>query len=122
MIEIIVSLAEPRKPEIEDTNLIEQELKLSLGEPFRLFCNIVGLPDPEIKWYKNGLPIDYDDRISLSADNQTLDIKYLREEDDGEFKCTGENRLGYVENASMIKITSKTQSRVHRIYVKQSLH
>lgn len=99
--------SEPRKPEIESTNLLEDEIKLSLGEPFRMFCNIIGLPDPEVKWYKNGILVENDTRINLSSDNQILDIKYLREEDDAEFKCVGENRLGSVEKLAKLKITSK---------------
>lgn len=82
-------------------------MKLSLGEPFRMFCDIVGLPDPEINWYKNGLLIENDTRISPSPDMKTLDIKYLKIEDDGEFKCVGENRLGTVEKSATLKITSK---------------
>lgn len=99
---------EPRKPEIEDTNLQEDEIKLSLGEPFRMFCNIVGLPDPEVSWYKNGVLIENDTRITISPGMQNLDIKYLKIEDDGEFKCVGVNRLGSVEKMANLKITSKT--------------
>lgn len=72
-----------------------------------MFCNIMGLPDPEISWYMNGVLVENDTRVSLSADNQTLDIKYLKSEDDGEVKCVGENRLGSVEKVANLKITSK---------------
>lgn len=99
---------EPTKPEVEDTNLVGDEVKLSLGEPFRMYCIISGLPAPELNWYKNGILIENDTRISISSDNQTLDIKYVTIEDDGEFKCVGENRLGSVEKFANLKITSKT--------------
>lgn len=104
---IWILFTEPSKPEIEDTNLVGDELKLSLGEPFRMFCNIVGLPDPDVSWYKNGLLIENETRISISPDHQTLDIKYLKIEDDGEFKCVGVNRMGSVEKLTNLKITSK---------------
>lgn len=100
------NFVEPRRPEIESTNLVDDEMKLSLGEPFRMFCDITGLPDPVINWYKNGVLIENDTRISPSPDMKTLDIKYLKIEDDGEFKCVGENRLGTVEKSANLKITS----------------
>lgn len=102
-----IEVHEPKKPEIEDTNLVDEEMKLSLGEPFRMFCNIIGLPEPEKNWYKNGILIENDTRISISTDKSTLDIKYLKVEDDGEFKCVGENRLGSVEKLANLKIMSK---------------
>lgn len=87
-------------------------MKLSLGEPYRMFCNIVGLPEPEINWYKNGVLIENDTRISLSSDKQMLDIKYLKIEDDGEFKCVGVNRLGSVERLANLKITSNYDTKL----------
>ncbi|KAJ6633342.1 Platelet-derived growth factor receptor alpha, partial [Pseudolycoriella hygida] len=99
-----IQVHEPKKPEIESTNLKQDEIKLSLGEPFRMFCNIIALPDPVISWYKNGALIENDTRISISSDNQTLDIKYLKIEDDGEFKCVGVNRVGSVEMFTSLKI------------------
>ncbi|XP_037051566.1 vascular endothelial growth factor receptor 1 isoform X6 [Bradysia coprophila] len=102
----IVEVHEPIKPEITHTNLVENEVELSLGEPHRMVCNIIGLPVPEVNWYKDGVLIENDARISLSADNQTLDIKYLKIEDDGEFKCIGENRLGSVEKLVHLKINN----------------
>ncbi len=102
----------PKIPEIEETNLNEDEIKLSLGEPYRMYCNIIGIPEPEVHWYKNGVVIENDTRISLSFDNQTLDVKYLKIEDDGEFKCRGENRLGFVEKLANLKITSEQHTHI----------
>lgn len=95
---------------IDETNLVGEEIKLSLGEPFRMYCKINCLPVAEVTWYKNGVEIENDTRISLSADNQILDIKYVTIEDDGEFKCVGQNRLGSVEKFASLKITSKTDN------------
>ncbi|KAG4073862.1 hypothetical protein HA402_014067 [Bradysia odoriphaga] len=101
-----IGVHEPIMPEITDTNLLQSEVELSLGEPHRMFCTVIGLPVPEVNWYKDGVLIENDTRISLSPNNQTLDIKYLKIEDDGEFKCIGENRLGSVEKLVNLKINN----------------
>lgn len=98
---------EPLKPEIENQTSLEE--KAVLGEPFQLFCNIVGVPDPKIRWYKKGVLIRNGSRISISTDMKILDIKYLKLEDDGEYKCVGVNRLGKVEQIIYLKsITGMT--------------
>lgn len=104
---------EPRKPEIENQTSLEE--KAILGEPFQLFCNIVGVPDPKIRWYKRGVFIQNDSRIIISTDMKTLDIKYLKLEDDGEYKCVGVNRLGNVVQIIHLKIITGTTKGIYEL-------
>lgn len=60
----------------------------------------------------NGVLVENDSRISITSNNQTLDIKFLKIEDEGEVKCVGENRLGSVEQVAALKIASKIMRRV----------
>lgn len=69
------------------------------------------ITDPDIKWYKNGVLIENsenDTRIFIHEDNKVLDIKFMKIEDEGEFKCVGTNRMGSVEMMTNLKIASKT--------------
>lgn len=101
---------EPRKPYIESSNFNENELQ-KFGVPLRLSCIITGIPEPDISWFKNGQLIvnnESDSRIFIHDDKTTLDIKFIQLEDEGEFKCLGENRLGSVEKLTNLKIQSNT--------------
>lgn len=95
-----------------DTNLDAAEMKKSLGEPLRLLCKITGIPEPDIQWFKNDALITNDQndtRISIYEDKTMLDIKFMKIEDEGEFKCVGTNRIGSAEMTTNLKITSKSQ-------------
>lgn len=93
------------KPEVDTTRLAEDDMKVMLGKGFSLFCNIIAAPDPFIKWSKNGESIEGDQRIGFSDGNKTLKIEYSIVEDDGKFKCTGENNLGIAERFFSVTIT-----------------
>lgn len=95
---------ESKKPEIVSTSFVNAEMTVLLGNSVSMFCNILGLPDPEMRWYKNRLLIQNDTKIEFSSGMQTLKIENSTMEDSGEFKCVGENRLGKVEKLIELKI------------------
>lgn len=69
-------------------------------------CNIaVGLPVHDIKWYKNGISIESNTRIS--TDEHTLAIENATIDDNGEFKCFGANRVGNATKSFKLKIITK---------------
>lgn len=96
---------EPQTPQIEGVK--EEIVEVMLGAPFRLYCNnVVGLPVPEISWFRKDELIENNTRFS--ADRQSLDVKHSEMEDDGEFRCVAENRLGTATKVIQLKITSTT--------------
>lgn len=74
-----------------------------------LFCNITGMPDPEMRWYKNNKSItDNDSRISFIAGMRTLKIQKSAMEDSGDYECVGENRFGIAKQSINLTITRIT--------------
>lgn len=71
-----------------------------VGESSVLACMKSGSPSPEVRWFKDGQPIEPAERYFLTAEDQLLIIVKTTESDAGEYKCEIENSLGKV-NASM---------------------
>ncbi|XP_067831362.1 carcinoembryonic antigen-related cell adhesion molecule 5-like [Heptranchias perlo] len=55
-----------------------------------LNCNLSG-DSPSIRWIKNGHFLQYNDRMNLSSDNQTLTITFVNRSDSGNYQCEGHN-------------------------------
>lgn len=89
-------------------------MKVMLGTGFSLFCNIIAAPDPNIKWSKNGDSIEADTRIGFSDGNKILKMEYSIIEDDGKFKCTGENNWGMTERFFNVTITGKPSANLNQ--------
>lgn len=105
----VLDILDPRAPGIEETTIIGHTLKHSLGEPLQLKCKFLGLPRPTIVWYKDDVEITNDEndtRIALHDNNAILDIRYIKMEDQGKYKCEASNRLGSDSRETMLKITS----------------
>lgn len=103
---------EPQSPEIDFTNMDQKELKKNLGEPLRLQCKFSGIPEPNIRWYKDDLlfePDVNDTRVGIFERNTMLDIKYIKSEDEGKYRCEGRNRLSTASAMTTLKISSKYQ-------------
>lgn len=102
-------LSEPQFPEIDITNLDQKEIRKSLGEPLRLQCKFAGIPVPVVIWYKEELPFQpdaNDTRISFNEKNTMIDIKFIKMEDEGKYRCEATNRLGSASKETTLKITS----------------
>lgn len=96
-------------PEIDVTNMDQREFRKSLGEPLRLQCKFSGIPVPTINWFKDDILFQPDantTRVGLYERNTLLDIKFIRIEDEGTYRCEGLNRLGSTSRATALKITS----------------
>ncbi|NP_001343717.1 Muscle M-line assembly protein unc-89 [Caenorhabditis elegans] len=67
------------------------------GDKKEFNVKVRGLPKPTLQWFLNGIPIKFDDRITLDdmADgNYCLTIRDVREEDFGTLKCIAKNENG----------------------------
>lgn len=94
---------------VDITNL-NDTTQVSLGEPVRLQCSFAGIPRPTNQWYKDNelLELDESDGRLMFHENKTLlDIKFVKSEDEGTFKCEGSSRLGTTSLQTKLKITSK---------------
>lgn len=96
-------------------------MKKSLGEPLRLECAFHGVPIPTIEWYKDdeiiSLMDDNETRIDMHDNNQILDIKFLKSEDEGTYKCEAINRIGKAERSTLLTISSKILINIHNYII-----
>jgi len=65
------------------------------GESFRVMCEALGNPRPEIFWYKDGLPFDADG-IRYKNGKSTIKMKNLMEVDSAVYTCQAKNLVGSV--------------------------
>uniref|UniRef100_A0A2A4JMB9 Hemolin n=1 Tax=Heliothis virescens TaxID=7102 RepID=A0A2A4JMB9_HELVI len=97
----------PRKPsfsqELEDTKAV-------VGQPLKLEARVMAFPAPEIKWFKDGLPVRPSQAINFI--NQPggligLSIDSCKPEDAGVYSLTVTNKLGEVESKAKVEVGQK---------------
>lgn len=107
-----LDISQPSRPVIEETNLIDEVTKHSLGEPLQLRCKYSGIPRPEIHWYKDNQEIVSDKQKAFRENNTILEMRYITIEDEGKYKCKVSNRLGVETRETSLKIKSKIKWKI----------
>ncbi|XP_070490956.1 vascular endothelial growth factor receptor 1-like [Chironomus tepperi] len=98
-----------KEDEGEYTCGVQNEISKKIGENLKLDCMADGIPAPRIVWKKNGKLINFDrnaTRVILNNMIMTLEFMALMQEDDGEYVCIAENRLGKASKSFKIHVTS----------------
>ena len=57
-------------------------------------CIITGSPFPAVTWLKDGVPLNYTDRLYLNLYNASLHIANVELSDAGVYQCVLENERG----------------------------
>ena len=72
-------------------------------------ARVMGVPKPDITWYKNEQPIHPSERYNMKYDGDTvcLYIKNCSPEDDGLYTCTARNREGQDSCDARLEISDK---------------
>lgn len=68
-----------------------------MGEEIELSVKVIGTPDPEVEWQKDGKPIRDGRRVKVEkAKDGEYSVRIPRAEstDQGEYSCTAKNRAG----------------------------
>ncbi|GMT31155.1 hypothetical protein PFISCL1PPCAC_22452 [Pristionchus fissidentatus] len=91
-------------PKIDESNIIGNPLSI-LGTRFALECPVSGIPQPSIKWLKEGEDVNFDDaRISLAQNNQTLVVDESQLADQARYTCVATNKGGRVEQDFQLEV------------------
>lgn len=102
----MASEKEPTKPSIQlqlrDQTVVE-------GKTVLLECVIVGQPEPEVIWYRDGEPVKESDDILLlfQGDHCSLLIKDVYVEDAGVYKVVAINCAGEVSSCCRLRVNRK---------------
>ncbi|XP_077287306.1 hemicentin-1-like [Arctopsyche grandis] len=92
-----------KKLNLNDDGLVTTKLRRA----FQLICGVIGYPEPEITWYKEGYSINPNknrEALHISLDGQYFNIMDAVMGDSGKYSCKAENKVGMVEKEFKVKI------------------
>ncbi|XP_035445096.2 obscurin isoform X4 [Spodoptera frugiperda] len=97
----------PRKPSFSQEL---EDVKAVVGQPLKLEARVMAFPAPEIKWFKDGLPVRPSQAVNFV--NQPgglvgLSIDCCKPEDAGNYSLTVTNRLGEVASKAKVEVGQK---------------
>ncbi|XP_019769290.2 papilin isoform X1 [Dendroctonus ponderosae] len=72
-------------------NITTNEQTHATGTNVQIRCDVYGYPPPEVKWYKDGVPLYSGGKISIS-DTHTLTIQAAEKSDSGRYQCEAINQ------------------------------
>ena len=76
---------------------MENDVYVVKGNDVVLPCNVTGIPQPVVTWYKDGLEIHSILQSTFALKGNDLLLENIVEEDFGVFKCKAENYLNSIE-------------------------
>lgn len=82
-------------------NLTNQDVNSS--STLMLACFALGVPRPNITWYKNGVPVEEGPGITLGEDG-VLTIERLKKDDEGLYECIARNVEGVAKTSAVITV------------------
>lgn len=100
----LASDMEPIKPSIQ---MPLKDLSIFEGKRVRLDCIIVGQPEPEVIWYKDGKPVkeSTDFQLLFQGDRCSLIIQEAFAEDAGHYKVIALNSAGEASSQCRLTVT-----------------
>ncbi|XP_048772936.2 hemicentin-1-like isoform X2 [Ostrea edulis] len=81
----------------------DSDATVSVADQVMLTCSVGGDPNPDIRWTKNGRPVELSDRI-VQLLNGSLVIYDSSSSDAGEYKCVASNDAGTSEGVAMLTV------------------
>ncbi|KAK7169443.1 hypothetical protein R3I93_005419 [Phoxinus phoxinus] len=83
-----------------------QNVTAAVGTPVILQCLVSGKPNPTAEWFKDGAPVKNARYIiqEKASGHFNLLITNVTHSDAGEFKCIIQNKAGYTETNSLLKV------------------
>uniref|UniRef100_A0A3Q3VUQ2 receptor protein-tyrosine kinase n=1 Tax=Mola mola TaxID=94237 RepID=A0A3Q3VUQ2_MOLML len=82
-------------------NLTNQDVNSS--STLRLSCLAMGVPRPDIMWYKNGIPVKQGQGITL-GDDGVLTIDRVKKDDEGVYECVAKNTEGDAKTSAVVTV------------------
>uniref|UniRef100_A0A1I7TK31 Ig-like domain-containing protein n=1 Tax=Caenorhabditis tropicalis TaxID=1561998 RepID=A0A1I7TK31_9PELO len=108
-----MALGKTEKPKMDEGKppkfILElSDMSVSLGNVIDLECKVTGLPNPSVKWSKDGGPLIEDSRFEWSNEPTKgiyqLRIKNATLHDEGTYRCVATNENGSATTKSFIRM------------------
>lgn len=104
---VVIISAERRKPSFSKSL---EDVKIVVGQPLKLEAQVVAFPNPEVQWFKNGIPLRQTKEmyfINEPIGMIGLRIDSCRPEDAGTYSMTVSNSLGETTGTAKVEIEEK---------------
>lgn len=96
----MLNVAERKQPWLSQ-NLTNQDVNSSTT--LILTCLALGVPRPDITWYKNGLEVEKGPGITFGNDG-VLTIERVKKDDEGIYECVAINDLGVAKTSAVVTV------------------
>ena len=106
-------------PRIDQKASTESEPQVIVNESIILSCVVTGTPKPEVKWLKNGQPIDTRiQRYRLLAENRQLQITRAQvTPDTARYTCIAMSEAGVADRDFDLDVLGKYQNSDKEFYI-----
>ena len=85
-----------------------RDLEVAKGSRIKLTCSVIGSPEPEVEWFRNGFPVASDsDKYISHVDSMgiaSLEIRNLLRTDTGEYTCMARNFNGQASTSADLRV------------------
>ncbi|RUS90387.1 hypothetical protein EGW08_001882, partial [Elysia chlorotica] len=87
------------------------DLSVPVGQDAKFTCQVVGLPTPEVSWYRNYREVFEGRKCTIRHENtnMTLIVKNVDFSDQGEVECQARNKYGAVSIRATLNILAAPQ-------------
>uniref|UniRef100_A0A8D8X7L0 Muscle M-line assembly protein unc-89 n=1 Tax=Cacopsylla melanoneura TaxID=428564 RepID=A0A8D8X7L0_9HEMI len=95
------------KPRFKKT--LPETVEIDEGQSLTLSIDVEAVPEPEVKWYRNGQEISADANIKITRDtkrieNYNLTVTLVRPENGGEYEVRASNEVGNAVTKSRVLV------------------
>ena len=81
----------------------DDPIYLFRGMTMTIKCNVFGGPIPTVTWFKDGRSLKSQARFT-QPDYRLLQIRNIRDSDEGVYRCMAENIYGKIDSAGNVKV------------------
>lgn len=107
-------------PTFIDKEDLDRTPKVVINTPLVLECPAIGIPMPQVKWFKNGKPLDLLSnphiKILKVKDGRPLKIMAAQVNDTGIYECRAENEAGTDKISYNVNVHGKLYGSYTDIY------
>ena len=102
--ELIINLEINQPPKLDLSVPISR--RVDVGTTICIDCSLIeGYPVPTVTWTKNGVELSSEGRVTY-ADNNALCISAVGSADEGIYRCTATNTLGYAYFEGTVRVST----------------
>ncbi len=94
---------------------------IDVGSEAIFNCTVYGHPVSGVQWYRDGRPLDLDDRVTLESE-QVLRITQVQREDRGMYQCLIRNDRENAQAAAQLAIGGKYSNHLCRAQIYVYVH